>query len=231
MASEQPNLGQMDTPNIPDTGIGPTFYKQPQFDITNVNNLMMYITMFSPIILILFVIVFAFILQNLKGVFYLIFLLVGTAMRSLIYSNLQSQGKPKDKSPPAICDVIKYTEHGNSSYGIFVFTFTFWYLLIPMIIFKNMNFVILIVLILYVCVDVSFKQTLGCIKMVDILQNILFGSVSILIVMIMMQIPQLKTLLFFSKESSNNEQCSMPSSQTFKCAVYKNGTLLASTTA
>ena len=200
---------------------------QTQFDITNFHNLIMYITMFSPIILILFVVAFAFILQNLKGVFYLIFLLVATVMRSVIYLNTGQTETTK----PQICDVIKYTEHGNSSYGIFVFTFTFWYLLIPMIIFKNMNFVILILLILYLCIDISFKQTLKCIQTTDVIQNILFGSVSILIVMLMIQVPQLKTLLFFNKESSNNEQCSMTSAQTFKCSVYKNGTLLASTTA
>ncbi len=200
------------------------------FDITNVNNLMIYITMFSPIILILFVVAFAFILQNLKGVFYLIFLLVATVMRSVIYSNSGAK-KSDEENKAEICNVIKYTEYGNSSYGIFVFTFTFWYLLIPMIIFKNMNFVILILLILYLCIDISFKQTLKCIQTTDVIQNILFGSVSILIVMLMIQVPQLKTLLFFNKEASNNEQCSMTSSQTFKCSVYKNGTLLASTTA
>lgn len=212
--------------------ISPIIYKHPQFDITNFNNLMMYITMFSPIILILFVVALAFILQNLKGVFYLIFLLVSTVLRSLIYSNLGT-GTTKQDLPeiPEICNVIKYTEHGNSSYGIFVFTFTFWYLLIPMIIFKNMNFVILILLVLYLCIDISFKQKLKCIQMTDVIQNILFGSVSILFVMIIIQVPQLKTLLFFNKESSNNEQCSMTSPQTFKCSVYKNGTLLASTTA
>jgi hypothetical protein len=226
--SSQSNLGQMDVPN---PEIAPIFYKQPHFDITNFNNLMIYITMFSPIILILFVIAFAFILQNLKGVFYLIFLIVATVARSLIYSNLVNDETKKKKVSPLICDVIKYTEYGNSSYGIFVFTFTFWYLLIPMVIFKNMNFVLLILLILYLCIDISFKQTLKCIQTTDVIQNILFGSVSILIVMLMIQVPQLKTLLFFNKEASNNEQCSMTSSQTFKCSVYKNGTLLASTTA
>lgn len=84
---------------------------------------------------------------------------------------------------------------------------------------------------LYLCLDISFKKTLKCINTVDIITNMLFGCVSILIVMVMIQIPQLKTLLFFNKELSNNEQCSMASSQTFKCSVYKNGTLLASTTA
>ena len=37
-----------------------------------------------------------------------------------------------------------------------------------------------------------------------------------------------KNFLFINQVSSNKEICSMPSAQTFKCSVYKNGELISS---
>ena len=34
--------------------------------------------------------------------------------------------------------------------------------------------------------------------------------------------------LFFNEQISNNETCSQPSTQTFKCKVYKDGELVGS---
>jgi hypothetical protein len=39
-----------------------------------------------------------------------------------------------------------------------------------------------------------------------------------------------KKLLFINDVASGKEVCSMPSKQTFKCAVYKNGELVQSAT-
>ena len=36
--------------------------------------------------------------------------------------------------------------------------------------------------------------------------------------------------LFINELSSNKETCSMPSKQTFRCSVFKNGELVSSTT-
>ena len=40
----------------------------------------------------------------------------------------------------------------------------------------------------------------------------------------------LSSYLFVNELSSGNETCSMPSKQTFRCSVYKNGELVNSTT-
>jgi len=46
----------------------------------------------------------------------------------------------------------------------------------------------------------------------------------------MINSPGLSNLLFFNDYSSNKEICTMPKKQTFKCAVYKNGELIGSST-
>jgi hypothetical protein len=38
----------------------------------------------------------------------------------------------------------------------------------------------------------------------------------------------LKNKLFINQTSGNNQVCSMPSKQKFKCSVYKNGEIVSS---
>ena len=54
------------------------------------------------------------------------------------------------------------------------------------------------------------------------------GIVATIVITIMVML-NLNKYLFFNELSSNKDVCSMPSKQTFKCSVYKNGELLATT--
>ena len=86
-------------------------------------------------------------------------------------------------------------------------------------------------LTMYFIIDTFVKQQNGCVEMSNVLVNVLFGfGLSAAIVCIMINSPGLSNLLFFNDYSSNKEICTMPKKQTFKCAVYKNGELIGSST-
>jgi uncharacterized membrane protein YukC len=60
---------------------------------------------------------------------------------------------------------------------------------------------------------------------VDLLLNVIFG-IGIAAIIVLLIVPS--QYLFFNQISSNKEICTMPSKQTFKCNVYKNGELIGS---
>ena len=86
-------------------------------------------------------------------------------------------------------------------------------------------------LVLYFVVDVVVKQRSGCVEPSNVFINVLAGfALSAILVSVMINSPGLSNLLFFNDYSSNKEICTMPKKQTFKCAVYKNGELIGSST-
>ena len=56
--------------------------------------------------------------------------------------------------------------------------------------------------------------------------NVLLGSFSSALIIILMYLGGSSKYLFFNEIQSNKEMCNMPKNQTFKCNVYKNGELI-----
>ena len=62
----------------------------------------------------------------------------------------------------------------------------------------------------------------------DLFLNILLGSASAAIIVMLMYTGGSGNYLFYNETTSSNTQvCSMPSKQTFRCQVYKNGELVS----
>ena len=139
-----------------------------------------------------------------------------------------------DTTPPSEdCTSVQYSANlkSNGSYSAFIFAFTIMYIFLPMFINQNINMWMLFGLTIYFIIDTFVKQQNGCVEMSNVLVNVLFGfGLSAAIVCIMINSPGLSNLLFFNDYSSNKEICTMPKKQTFKCAVYKNGELIGSST-
>ena len=75
------------------------------------------------------------------------------------------------------------------------------------------------------------KITNGCISSsVNIMGDVVAGGGLGAAISALIYSSPISNYLFTNEVSSNNEVCSMPSKQTFKCSVYKNGELLTTTT-
>ena len=136
-------------------------------------------------------------------------------------------------TPSRDCMTVQYSpiDKSNGSYSAFIFSFTMMYIFLPMFINQNINLWMLLGLTIYFIVDTIIKQRSGCVDLSNVFINVLVGfALSSLLVCIMINSPGLSNLLFFNDYSSNKEICTMPKKQTFKCAVYKNGQLIGSST-
>jgi hypothetical protein len=187
-------------------------------------NIIVFLSFFSPIILAVSMVLVSFMFQNLKGLIYLGFLFVAVIIRSFVYNYT---GDKPSRFDGTICTSIQFTKYGNSSLSVFVFAFTIMYIFLPMFVNGGDNYIIFSFLLLYAFLDMMLKFYKKCILTIsDISINILSGLGLSALIVSLLYLGGSSKFLFFNEISSNKEMCSMPTKQTFKCSVYKNGELV-----
>ena len=200
-----------------------------QYIIFQPFNLVTFLSTFSPIILIISLLAYSFFYQNVKGFVYLGFLLAAVILRSVF---LQAIGSNKNADN---CLPVRYADYGNATFSLFVFAFTTAYLFLPMYMVGAPNWFLFIFIIAYTIFDLGIKQLQGCISLSKQLSSLIgdyMGGLLISLTIIMaMYGGGSEKYLFFADQTQNGTICSMPSKQTMRCSVYKNGKLLSSTNA
>ena len=188
-------------------------------------NVVVFLSFFSPIILATSITGLSFIFQNFKGLIYLGFLIGCCVVRSYVYMMSGANPIVNDRT---ICTSIQYSKYGNPTFSAFVFAFTIMYLSIPMFSNGSINFWVFISLITYFFMDIFIKIYKNCvIKMSDLFLNVLLGAASAALIVTLMYAGGSGKYLFFNEISSDKEMCYQPSKQTFKCSMYKDGTLVS----
>jgi hypothetical protein len=183
-------------------------------------NLVVFIAIYSPVILVSCIVGMSFAFQNFKGFIYLGFLIGSCIIRNLFMSR-------DTINEDSICNVVKYTTNGNSTFSSFVFAFTITYLSIPMFSNGDPNFWIFTVIISYFFLDLFIKAYKKCIiNTGEIFVSILSGTALSALIVSLMYAGGSGKYLFFNEVSSSKELCYKPKNQTFKCSVYKNGELV-----
>jgi len=192
----------------------------------NPMSLVLFLTFYSPIVLTVSLLSVSFFHQNFKGIIFLLFLLGCCIMRYFIYM-YTSKGVPNISGNQTLCNAIEFSKYGNGAFSVFVFGFMASYIFIPMFLNNSINFMVLFGLIMYCSADVFIKMTNNCIQSKsEALINLLAGLVSSGFIIGCMYMGGSSKYLFFNETQSNKEICNMPSKQTFKCQVYKNGELI-----
>lgn len=187
-------------------------------------NIVVFLSFYSPIIMTVSLILVSFMFQNVKGLIYLGFLLAAVVIRSFIYQ--YAGGKPSTFDG-TICTSVQFTKYGNPSFSVFVFGFTIMYIFLPMFVNGGDNYLIFSFILFYAFLDMMVKFYKKCITTIaDISINLLAGLGLSALIVSLMYVGGSGKYLFFNEIASNKEICSMPTKQTFKCQVYKNGTLV-----
>jgi hypothetical protein len=187
-------------------------------------NIVVFLSFFSPIILAVSITSMSFMFQNFKGLIYLGFLIAACVVRNYVYMMSGSQPVVNDRT---ICTNIQYSKYGNPTFSAFVFAFTIMYLSMPMFSNGAPNLWVFISLIAYFCIDMFIKIYKNCIvKMGDLFLNVLMGLASSALIVTLMYVGGSGKYLFFNEVSSNKDICYQPKEQTFKCQMYKDGTLI-----
>ena len=187
-------------------------------------NIIVFFSFFSPVILATSITSLSFIFQNFKGLIYLGFLIGCCVVRNYVYAMSGASPIVNDKT---ICTSIQYSKYGNPTFSAFVFAFTIMYLSLPMFSNGAPNFWVFISLLSYFLIDMFIKLYKKCvIQMSDLFLNVLLGLSSAALLVTLMYAGGSGKYLFFNEVSSNKDICYQPKEQTFKCSVFKDGTLV-----
>lgn len=165
--------------------------------------------------------------QDIKGLIYLggilIAIFITVAVKNLIKS-------PAD-NPAFTCELFDFP--GNTSnYNVpslnsVLIAFTFAYLQKPMDDYNQYNYSIIASIFMLFMIDAVTKVQSNCTKPLGIVSGAIIGYTLGVIYYTLIYSTGYKNLLYLNELTSNNVTCSRPSNQQFKCAVYKNGTLIS----
>jgi hypothetical protein len=205
-----------------------------KLNLTNPFALLLFIVFYSPVILAVIIFSSSFFYQNFNGFIYLAFLIGVSIVRDFILYITKDPNKQEYIATNEICNMVQFSKYGNIGFSIFVLSFTFMYMCLPMFITGNVNYFIMVALLLYLFMDIGFRFMKSCIgpnqRFAVLFSNMISGAFLGTIIPGALYAGGSSKYLFFSDETPmNGEQCSMPKKQKFKCSVYKNGQLIANT--
>ena len=188
-------------------------------------SIVVWLTVFSPIIISLSILLLSLVFQNFKGLLYLGLLLLCCVLRAWGYSIMGAQPFNENRGQPD-CRRVKYNNFGNNAFSTFVFGFTFMYLGLPLFSTGYINYWIVVPLLVYWFLDICMKLWRGCASAIDLFGNAVLGAACSSMFVTIMYAAGIGNFLIFNETSSNKDMCYQPSEQTFKCKVFKDGTLV-----
>ena len=188
-----------------------------------------FLSFYSPIVLALSLLFVSFFFQSFKGIICLLFLLGSCIARYYFYwlRTKKEDAESIMEGEKNVCNSVLYSRYGNATFSTFVFGFIIAYLLLPMFLNNSINYMIIQCLLVYTGIDIVIKQQNNCFSApAEVFLNFLFGLIIAGIIVAGLYAGGSSYLLFFNEIQSTKEVCNMPSKQTFKCQVYKNGELI-----
>ena len=188
-------------------------------------SLVVWLTVFSPIIISFLILSLSLVFQNFKGLLYLGLLLLCSVLRVGGLYAVGSQPFDENRGAPD-CRRVKYNNYGNNSFSSFVFAFTFMYIGLPMFSTGYINYWIVIPFLVYWFLDIFVKLWRGCASSIDLFGNAVLGAAFSSMIVTIMYASGVGDWLIFNETSSNKDICYQPNEQTFKCKVFKDGTLV-----
>uniref|UniRef100_A0A6C0BAV4 Uncharacterized protein n=1 Tax=viral metagenome TaxID=1070528 RepID=A0A6C0BAV4_9ZZZZ len=199
--------------------------QKPALVLSNPMNIIEFLVFYSPIVLASIILILPTAVGSPKGAIYLALLLGICFLRIFIFQLFNLDPYANDGT---VCTMTKYGEYGNSYISVFVISFTLMYLCMPMIINSAANYMVIALLLLYLFVTIGILFYRNCIKSKpQVFINVLLGACMGALIPAFFYMGESQRYLFFNEISNNKDVCSMPSKQTFKCNVYKNGQLIA----
>lgn len=195
-----------------------------------------FFSLLGPYALIAFFLFLSLFNLNIKGIMYLIGLIVVLLFSNILNTFLPLSWLGDDKSK-AICSVFGVKQLLDNKvqtpglpFGTIVYSYTFFYLLIPMIQNSMMNYAVVMALLLLLGVDILIQIQSGCTNFPLIIMSIILTTCITIIWVGFILGSYMPNVTYHTDYLSNKEVCSMPSQQKFKCNVYKNGELISSMT-
>lgn len=193
----------------------------------NFSNMLQFFSAISPILLAFCLVLLSLFNSDIKGMVYLGGILIASLINLFILNTLKIKSQT---IIPQFCNLIEFpfnlNEYVNPAFNSMFIAFTLAYLYMPMKNISGINYPVLMFVTGLLVLDAGTKVMGGCTTFSGVLLGSLVGFLLGVGWFALFYSTDHKDLLFFNAESSNNVVCSRPQKQTFKCSVYKNGTLV-----
>ena len=192
----------------------------------SIQNLVYFLSYITPFLIGFLIITIGFANNEVgKSLMYIagatIVTLIGLVLRLTFFSN----GDGVERSP--LCGPFElFANIGSNTPALSVMfmTYSFIYMLLPMIANNVVNIPFLVLMIGLLMVGIIPKLYLKCTNLTNTIISALSGTIAG--GMYYLFLSNYKDLLFFSGIRSNKTYCSKPDKTNFKCSVYKNGQLI-----
>ncbi len=200
-----------------------------------IQNFVEFFSAISPFLLVFLLFMISVLNQDVKGFIY--FLCIVFISFISLFLRDSKLGHNLDASPDGAasryCNVINFPYNANGNeyipyFNTIIISFTLFYCLMPMIMTEIYNVPIIMFISFLLLSDIFIKVfKLKCTNLFPgVTLGLILGSILGIGMSMMLWSANMKSLLFFTNlPDGNREVCSMPSTQTFQCDVYKNGQL------
>jgi hypothetical protein len=186
----------------------------------------------APFILVCFFTLSSVFNQDFRGLVYIAGLLF-SCFTTIVFGNALSDIIPivDASSKPAICNSISVGQSGDVSklpLGQSIISFTFGYLLYTIIQNNiiNQNIATIFFFPILLIFDLVWNAKNGCYTIWQLIVSLIIGGLFGVLWSFIISKTNNPDLQYFAGVS-NNEVCSAPSQQTFRCKVYKGGKLIS----
>jgi uncharacterized membrane protein len=198
-------------------------------NITNVTDYTTICLGYSPIILSMCILLISFYYQTYQGILFFISLIIFSFFRkvfleSAVNNSMDTTSISKNNNKCSYFPIFQNSS--TDGFNIFFITFVAGYFITPMLLYGYTNPYVIGFLIVYLILIIWNDIKNKCSDVIAIISNMLFGILSVCGTMSLIVFSGLEQYLFLQDLVSDATICSMPSNQTFKCSVYKNGILL-----
>ena len=186
----------------------------------------------SPVFISSFMILSSVFSGDVKAFIWLALSIVGIVIIFLLQQTSLFREDPKVYEMGDNCSdplIPLFTNFPNLSVSTFFIVFTMIYLIQPMFMNKDWNYYVVIGFLGMLVMDtmVKFQLFPNCTKKSGILSGVVLGILYSMVCYNGILAAGGNKLLYFNTVSSNNVYCSRPKKQTFKCYVYKNGSIVS----
>jgi hypothetical protein len=192
-----------------------------------------FLSFYAPLIITISILLTSIFTTSLgKGLYFLFWVLVISFFRMLILYNFNDRTLNVDILEA--CNVGGILPFSTPTYSTFILSFTLAYLLLPTYLLQRqtnidtVNYILMLFLVSYITLDIFVKSSIGCITKGSTVISELLGGIGLgSLISLITYFSSIKNNLFITELTNNNEICSMPSKQRFKCRVYQNGELVS----
>lgn len=192
------------------------------------SNMLQLFSALSPLLLGFFLVMSSLFNQNLKGIVYLAGVLIASVINIFLMNQIGSKIDPNFALSCNIIDIPYLTNFNSPAPTSLFIAFTIAYLVLPMYFNEQMNYVVLATLLCLLALDAITKISNKCTTSGGSILGTLVGLVLGATWYTVFHQSGYDSLLYFDELQSNKVMCSRPSKQTFKCSVYKGGSLISS---